>query len=150
MIKIKPIDKNEVAYLVRNLENFEKDEALKDGLNEAGKVFSKGGRSRLRKRMKSGSRGITGNLLRSIQVKVKRLKPGVLIGFRQGKGGGSHAYWIDRGTNNRYLKKKDNKPVGAVKPNRFWSDTEAIDYPQAIDKLYVGIERAVDKISNRR
>ncbi|WP_018109824.1 HK97 gp10 family phage protein [Bacteroides propionicifaciens] len=147
MIKVKPINKDEIAYLVRSLENLEKDKAIKGGLSAAGKVLATRGRSRLRKRMKSGSRGVTGNLLKSLIVRVKKKKPGVLIGF---KSSGPHAHLVDRGTKERYWKTKSKKSVGLVKPNRFWSDTEAMDYPAAIDKLYIGIERAVDKISNRR
>ena len=157
-IEIKHINEGEVNYLVRNLENFEKDKAIKQGLGAAGQVFRLGGRNRLRRTMKSGSRGVTGNLLRSFIVKVKRNKPGVLTGFKQGKQGGSHAHLVDRGTTERFWKtrkhkKKDGsykKSVGKVKPSYFWNDTESQDYPKAIDKLYVGIERAVDRINNRR
>nr|DAM03165.1 MAG TPA: hypothetical protein [Caudoviricetes sp.] len=149
-IEIKHINEGEVNYLVRNLEDFEKDKAIKSGLIGAGQVFRSGGRSRLRRTMKSGNRGVTGNLLRSFIVKAKRNKPGVLTGFKQGVGGGSHAHLVDRGTAERYLKKKNNKSVGKVKPSFFWTDTESQDYPKAIDKLYDGIERAVERINNRR
>ena len=148
--EIKQIDREAVNYLVRNLENFEKDKAVKAGLGAAGNVFKVGGASRLKARMKTGSRGVTGNLLRSFQVRVKKSKPGVLIGFKQGKGGGSHANWIDRGTTDRYWKTRKNKSIGRVIGNAFWTDTEAQDYPQAMDKLYLGIEKAVNRINNRQ
>lgn len=147
--EIRQIDRGTVEYLVRNLSDFEKDKAVKGGLQSAGKVFLSGGKSRLRHSMKSGSRGVTGNLLKSFQVKVKRNKPGVLIGFKQGKDGGSHAHLVDKGTNQRYWKTKKRKYVGRVVATRFWSDTEAQDYPKAMDQLYMGIERAVNRISNR-
>lgn len=149
-IEIRHINKSEVEYLVRNLQDFEKDKALKGGLQSAGKVFMTGGKSRLRRNMKSGSRGVTGNLLRSFQVKVKRNKPGVLIGFKQGKEGGSHAHLVDKGTDRRYWKTRKRKYVGRVIANHFWSDTEAQDYPKAMDNLYIGIEKAVNRISSRR
>lgn len=148
-IEIRHINHEEVDYLIRNLEDFEKDKAVKVGLKSAGKVFLSGGKSRLRQSMKSGSRGVTGNLLRSFKIKVKRSKPGVLIGFKQGKEGGSHAHLIDRGTNKRYWKTRKRKYVGSVVATRFWSDTEAQDYPKAMDHLYMGIERAVNRINNR-
>lgn len=148
--EIKQIDREAVNYLVRNLENFEKDKAVKAGLGAAGNVFKAGGASRLKVRMKSGSRGVTGNLLRSITVRPKKSKPGVLIGFKQGKGGGSHAHLIDRGTTDRFWKTRKKKSTGRVIGNSFWTDTEAQDYPQAMDKLYVGIEKAVTRINNRR
>lgn len=149
-IEIKHINEGEVNYLVRNLEDFEKDKALKGGLKSAGKVFVTGGKSRLKDRMKSGSRGVTGNLLRSFRVKVKKSKPGVLAGFEQGEGGGSHAHLVDQGTNERFWKTRKRKSVGKVKASYFWNDTETQDYLKAIDQLYDGIERAVHRINNRR
>jgi hypothetical protein len=150
--EIKQIDREAVNYLVRNLEDFEKDKAVKAGLSAAGNVFKAGGASRLKERMKSGSGGITGNLLRSIIVRPKKSKPGVLIGFKQGKGGGSHANWIDRGTNERFYTTKTGKrkSIGRVIGNTFWTDTESQDYPQAMNKLYMGIEKAVNRINNRQ
>lgn len=62
----------------------------------------------------------------------------MLTGFEAKAGGGSHAYLIDRGTADRYQKKRNNKYVGRVTGNRFWIDTEAQDYPEALDKLYEG------------
>lgn len=148
-IEIRHINREDVDYLVRNLKDFEKDKAVRGGLQSAGKVFLSGGKSRLRQSMKSGSRGVTGNLLRSFHVRVKRSKPGVLIGFKQGKEGGSHAHLIDKGTNQRYWKTKKRKYVGRVVATNFWSDTEAQDYPKAMDQLYMGIERAVNRINSR-
>lgn len=150
--EIRHINRAEIEYLVRNLEDFEKDKAVKDGLKTAGNVFKVEGRNRLKSRMKSGSRGVTGNLLKSFQVKVKKNKPGVLIGFKQGKDGGSHAHLVDRGTNERFYttKKGKRKSTGKVIGNLFWSDTEAQDYPKAMDELYKGIEKGVNKISSRR
>lgn len=157
--EIKQIDRDAVKYLVRNLENFEKDNAVKSGLRDAGNVFKAGGKSRLKSRMKSGSQGITGNLLRSVTVRPKKSKPGVLIGFRQGKGGGSHAHLVDRGTSIRNRKKaggfikgtkSSNTSTGKMLGNAFWTDTESQDYPQAMNKLYMGIEKAVNRINNRQ
>lgn len=148
-IEIRHINREDIDYLIRNLDDFEKDKAMKGGLQSAGKVFLSGGKDRLRQRMKSGSRGVTGNLLRSFQVKVKRSKPGVLIGFKQGKDGGSHAHLIDKGTDRRYWKTRKKKYVGRVVATRFWRDTEAQEYPKAMNQLYVGIERAVNRINNR-
>lgn len=147
--EIKQIDRDTVNYLVQNLEDFEKDKAIKSGLMSAGAVFKAGGKRRLKSSMKSGSQGVTGNLLQSFHVRVKRSKPGMLAGFKQGKNKGGHAHLIDKGTNERYWKTK-NKSTGRVIASRFWSDTEAQDYPKAVDKLYIGIERAVNRISSRR
>ena len=150
--EIKQIDRDTVNYLVRNLEDFEKYKAIRSGLGAAGGVFKVAGKNRLKQRMKSGSKGVTGNLLRSFDVRIKKYRPGVLIGFREGKGGGSHAHLIDRGTTDRfYITKKGNrKSTGSVTGNAFWADTEAQDQPRAMDKLYEGIEKAVNRINNRQ
>ncbi|MBF0577737.1 hypothetical protein [Dysgonomonas sp. GY617] len=150
VIEIKQIDRGTINYLVRNLDDFGKDKAIKKGLGDAGKVFEKGGKGRLKRSMKSGSRGVTGNLLRSFNVRVKKSKPGVLVGFKQGKDGGSHAHLVDMGTTDRYWKTKSHKYVGKVKANHFWTDTEEQDYPKALETLYDGIERAVNRINNRQ
>lgn len=147
LFEIRQINRDEVNYLVRRLENFEKDKAIKYGLQSAGNVFKVGGKARLRSRRK---RKGTGNLARSFIVRVKRSKPGVLIGFRQGKGGGSHAHLVDKGTDKRYWKTKSKKYVGIMPANRFWSDTESQDSPKAMNELYNGIEKAANRITERR
>ena len=149
LFEIHPINKDEINYLVRNLEDFEKDRAIKDGLKAAGNVFKVGGKERLRSRRKGKG---TGNLARSFIVRVKRNKPGVLIGFKQGMDGGSHSHLVDRGTNERFYKTKKgkNRSTGKVIGNLFWSDTESQDYPKAANELYNGIEKAVTRISNRQ
>jgi hypothetical protein len=157
-IEARLIDRDNIDYLIRNLEDIEKDRAVKSGLSAAGNFFASKGKSRLRQRMKSGSRGFTGNLLGSFDVRVKKRSLGVVAGFKQGTGGGSHAHLIDRGTDERQRNRvrgfiKGNPPngdTGKVKGNRFWSDTEAQDRPQALDKLYSGIEKAVNRINNKR
>lgn len=148
-IEVRVIDRERVISAISQLKDIDKDKAVKKGLGEAGRVFVTGGKGRLRERMKSGSKGVTGNLLRSFQVKVKRSKPGVLIGFKRGVNGGNHVHLVDRGTDKRYWKTRSGKYVGKVNANRFWSDTEEQDYKNAIDRLYEGVESAVIKIQNR-
>ncbi|MDR2057640.1 MAG: hypothetical protein LBP83_05055 [Dysgonamonadaceae bacterium] len=149
LFKIKPIDQYAVDYLVRNLKDFEKNRSIKSGLAAAGKLFKDEGGKRLRSRMKAGRKGVTGNLLRSIDFRVKKHSLGMLVGFKQGKGGGSHASWIDSGTDERFWIKK-GKSIGRVTGNYFWTDTKNQDYPQAINMLYQGIERAVSRINKRQ
>ena len=45
--------------------------------------------------MKSGSKGVTGNLLNSFKFRIKKKNKGVLTGFKGGKGGGNHSWLID-------------------------------------------------------
>ncbi|WP_106831163.1 hypothetical protein [Parabacteroides pacaensis] len=154
-IQIKMIDREAVLYLVQELEDFEKDKALRSGLSAAANVFKVGGRRRLRARMKNPA-GVKGNLLRSFTIRVKRSKPGALSGFKVDEGAdGSHAWLIDQGTKERYHK-KSGKSVGRIPGKNsgfqlhFWEDTRNQDYPKAMDKLYQGVERAVQRINDRR
>ncbi|MBF0759547.1 hypothetical protein IR148_00630 [Dysgonomonas mossii] len=154
MIEVKVIDREAITYLVNGLEDFEKDKAIKDGLKAGGNVIQSGGKRRLRSAMKKPG-GVTGNLLRSFHVRPKRFKLGVLVGFRRSNknmviGGGNHAHLVDMGTGKRYWKTRGRKYVGVMPANRFWSDTESQDGNQAINEVYSGVERAVDKIKNRR
>lgn len=148
MIEVKQIDREVITSLVNSLENFEKDKAIKEGLNSAGNTLKSGGISRLRQRMKSGSKGVTGNLQRSIIVKPKRNKPGVLTGFKRGEGGGNHAHLVDRGTKKRPHPLTGNS--GIMPANHFWIDTEMQDGDKAINKVYEGVERAVERMKSRR
>lgn len=154
-------DRRGMNNLVQNLEDFEKDGAIQHGLFKAGEVFKAGGRRRLMDRMKSGKMGVTGNLLNSIHVRLKGNKQGVLTGFKMGKGGGSHANWIDLGTKLRTRRRiggfpnikkgiPKDKSTGAVIGNQFWGDTESQDYPLAMKHLYLGIENAAKRITRRR
>ena len=154
MIEIKHIDRESITYLVNRLDDFEKDKVIKQGLKAGGNVFKAGGKRRLRSSMKS-SKGVTGNLLRSLHVKTKRQKLGVLVGFRRSNknmisGGGNHEHLVDRGTKKRYWKIRGKKSVGIMPANRFWSDTESQDGNEAINKVYEGVERAVNRIANRQ
>ena len=147
------IDLNRVLATVDGLSNIDKDKAIKAGLRAGEMVFLAGGKRRLRDRMKSGPKGATGNLLNSFTVRVKRAKLGALAGFSTtqsfGKDGGKgyHAHLVDLGTALRQNNKSANR--GIMPGNFFWTDTLANDDTKALDKVYQGIERMVERIKNR-
>lgn len=143
MIEVKQIDRDSILYLVRQLEQFEKNKAIESGLKAGGNVFKKEGKRRLKERLSSS--GGTGKLLNSFQVRIKRNKAGVLTGF---DGGGSHSHLVDRGTKKRLTKSGANR--GVMPANHFWTDTESVDYPKAVDKIFAGVEKAVQRINDRK
>ena len=51
MIEIKQIDRENIQYFIYNLENFEKDKAIRSGLRSAANVFRVKGRANLRSRI---------------------------------------------------------------------------------------------------
>lgn len=145
LIHIKTIDDQDVRYLISHLENWEQNKAVKSGLAKAGEVFMRGGKQRLKGRIKRPQHG-TGNLESSFRVRVKRVKAGVLSGFNhQGK----HAHLVDAGTEDRAWA-KNGKKTGRMKGNNFWTETKQQDGKKALDQLYIGIGRAVERINNRR
>lgn len=144
MIEVRQIDKDSIDFLIRELTQFEKNKALKSGLNAAGQVFKVGGRQRLRQKLK-GSKGSTGHLMNSFQVRVKRNKAGVLTGFN---GGGRHSHLVDKGTKERFTKSGAKR--GKMPANYFWSDTNNQDYPKAISRLFEGIEKAIQRINDKK
>lgn len=141
MIEVKQIDRDAILYLVRELEEFEKNKAIKSGLKAGGTVLKVEGRKRLKQRLKSSN----GKLLNSFQVRVKRNKAGVLTGFN---GGGRHSHLVDRGTKLRHTKSGTNR--GKMPANYFWMDTENLDYTKAVDKIFAGVEKAVQRINDRK
>ncbi|MFV0326886.1 MAG: hypothetical protein ACK5LF_21320 [Bacteroides xylanisolvens] len=149
MIEVKTIDKDQINFLIRELEQFEKNKAIKSGLQAGGRVFVTEGKKRLRQRLKN-PKGYTGNLLESFTVRVKRNKPGVLSGFKRSSknmiiGGGNHAHLVNQGTKKRKTKSGVNR--GVMPANYFWTDTESIDYNKAIEKVFLGVAAAVNKIN---
>lgn len=108
MIKVSVVDRENVQYLVRNLEDFEKDKAVKSGLRAASNVFRVKGRSNLRSRLLHHGKQ-TNHLMNSFTTKVKRNKLGALAGFD--RPGGNHAHLVDRGTKRRYTKDGRNRGI---------------------------------------
>ena len=145
MIKVSVVDRENVQYLVRNLEDFEKDKAVKSGLRAASNVFRVKGRSNLRSRLLHHGKQ-TNHLMNSFTTKVKRNKLGALAGFD--RPGGNHAHLVDRGTKRRYT--KDGRNRGIKPSNRFWSDAQETEEGKAMQAIYQGIQKVVQRINERR
>lgn len=146
-IEIKTIDKDAILYLVDGLEDFEKDRAIRSGLAAAVGVFKTKGRSNLRNWMGQHGHpnGVTGNLLASFKNRVKKSKPGALAGFEWPKG--AHVWLVDQGTGRRQTKTHD---TGVMPASHFWEDARRSEESKAMQRLYSGIEKAVQRINERR
>ena len=141
-IEAKILNPEVIRGFVQGLEDFEKDKAIQEGLRKGGQVFVRGGRSRLRNSIRNDG---TGNLMKSLKVKIKRKKLGALVGFRRPIG--NHSHLIDRGTKKRHTKLGANR--GKVKPTLFWLSTAEEDRASAFKEVVTGIERAVNRIKQR-
>lgn len=151
MIEVSTIDRESIRFLVNGLEDFEKDKSIRSGLRSAMNVFRAKGRSNLRSRLLYHGKH-TGHLMNSFTTRVKRNKLGALSGFD--RPGGNHAHLVDLGTSRRYTKGrgryKKRAYRGVMPANRFWSDAEQTERGKAIDALYEGVRKAVQRIIDRK
>lgn len=149
-LQAKILNQDSLNSFIEGLKDFEKDKAIRTGLKKGGQVLSKGGQRRLKQSM-IRPKGVTGNLLKSFHVKVKRSKLGVLIGFKNRLG--NHSHLLDRGTAIRKTIKGYNRgrvPSGRTKfMLGFWFDTKSEDMDKSIIEVYKGITQAVNRIKNR-
>ena len=145
MIQVKLIDREAIIYLVDNLEDFEKDKAIKSGLRSAVNVFRVKGRSNLRTRLMHHGKQ-TNHLMNSFTTRVKRNRLGALSGFD--RPGGNHAHLVDSGTKLRRTKSGANR--GVMPANKFWEDAKVSEEGKAMNALYQGVERAMQRIRDRR
>lgn len=141
--KITEEDKENILWLVRELEDFEKDKLLRTGLLDAAAVFKSVGRRLLKSRMKRPN-GVTGNLLKSFRRRVKKRRLGVLAGFNLPEG--SHAWLVDLGTTPRSTKTHD---TGIMPALRYWSDAEKSG-GRAIERISEAVRKKVQQLNERK
>ena len=98
-VELELLNLPKVIKVLQEVQHFpEVEKGTKDALRDGARYLLRKGRTRLRQRMKSGTKGVTGNLLRSFKYTIKKKNRGVLAGFKGGKGGGNHSWLIDKGT----------------------------------------------------
>lgn len=139
---------NEVIHRYNLLNDLLHSRNIKNSLARAGRELTRLGKERLKARMLSGRKGVTGNLLRSFKHTIKRNKLGLLAGFRGGKEGGSHSWLVSEGTSDRQTRKGYNR--GRVRPNRFWSDTREQDTPRLMSDIINTIRYEVERLRERK
>lgn len=144
IMELKVTDQENIHYLVRNLEDFEKDKAIRSGLRAAASVFMRKGKTNLRARMRKSGK-VTGNLESSFTTRVKRRKLGALSGFTKS---GAHAHLVDMGTRKRPHPLTGTS--GIMPGNSFWSDARKSEEAKAERFLYDGLKRAIQRINERR
>lgn len=145
MIQVKQIDRENIQYLVNHLEDFEKDKAIRSGLKDAVNAFKVKGRANLRSRLLRHGKQ-TNHLMNSFTNRVKRNKLGALSGFD--RPGGNHSHLVDMGTKVRRTKKGENR--GIMQANHFWNDAKVSEEGKAMNALYLGVLKAVERINTRR
>ena len=141
-IKATLIDFDRIQRMVFGLSEIDQNKVIKEGLKSATAIFIRAGRANLKSRLK-GKEG-TNNLMNSFKNKIKRNKLGTLAGFSEI---GHHAHLVDSGTTIRTTNKGANR--GSVIGNNFWSDAIEANQSEAINTVYIGIQRGIEKMINR-
>ena len=143
-IEIKDIER--MYALVDELKNVDKNKALKSGMIQGAKVFTRLGRKNLMSRNDEH----TGNLLQSMRWKAARQSVSVYAGFERSykfqalKGVGNHAHLVDRGTKKRYTKKGFYR--GIMPASYFWTDTRNEGGGEALRHIEIGIRKMVENL----
>lgn len=138
-----------IEYITRELSQIEKDQAIRKGLSEAAKVFERFGRANLAIAYKGKGTGAIFNTF-STKVVYKRKNgesPTSYAGLRWPEGYTAH--WLDLGTKER-VQKKTGKKVGRVKATYFFTNAREEGERPAMEALYDGVQRMVDRINSRR
>ena len=152
-IELELLNLPKVIKVLQEVQHFpEVEKGTKDALRDGARYLLRKGRTRLRQRMKSGTKGVTGNLLRSFKYTIKKKNRGVLAGFKGGKGGGNHSWLIDKGTKDRYTRKgyfrgRVHRKTGIG--NKFWTDTRKSESNNAMRIVLVKLQETVNNIRNR-
>lgn len=142
-IQITEADRENIVWLVKQLDDFEKDKVIRGGLLAAAGVYKAVGRRLLKARMKRPE-GVNGNLLKSFHRRVKRRRLGVLAGFNLPEG--SHAHLVDQGTTLRQTKTHDTGMMPAL---YFWKDARQSD-ARAIERISEAVRKKIQQINEKR
>ena len=149
--QVQILGQERINAMLREMDNIDANKAVKAGIRKGVNLLRRGGIRRLQERMKSPS-GVTGNLLKAFQVRVKKNKLGGLAGFgmiadtQGGKIRAMHAFIVDAGTGDRSSGKGYRGKMPALK---YWTDTRNEDMDSAYDCVLKGVEDAMLKIMTK-
>lgn len=150
--EVQILGQQRINEMLRQLSAIDSDKAVEAGIRKGVNLLREGGIKRLKERMKKPE-GVTGNLLKAFQVKVKKNKLGGLAGFgmitdtQGGKIRANHAYIVDLGTGERT--RADGSSTGKMPALKYWTDTRNEDMDKAIDAVLDGTEKAIIKIMTK-
>lgn len=133
-----------VEYLVRELSQFDRNDALKQGFREAAAIYVR----EARQNMLTSVGYKTDNLWGSLTYRLRNMKSGIpaVVGFRRSDG--PHAHLLDLGTDERYTKSGARR--GRVKPTYFFTRAREEGEQDAKEALIKGVQRAIERINSRR
>lgn len=134
-----------IENMLSGLSLIDKNKLIKAGLRAGANILKNAGKARLKERMAKPG-GVTGNLLKSFSVRVKKNSPGALVGFTliNGTNKGAHAWLVDLGTEAR--EKSDGASTGIMPALKYWTDTRDVDVDRAMQKVETAIGDYVVKM----
>lgn len=143
------IDTGRIDAFVSELEEANKDKAIRGGLLRGAKVLERVGRMNLRQRNNEH----TGNLMKSMRAKLARRQLKAYAGFERSyrlnleKGVGNHAHLVDKGTVERYTKKGSYR--GIMPASYFWEDTKQNSTNEVRRAIGEGVEEYVRRLTEK-
>ena len=149
---VKIIGEDRINAMIQELNDIDTNKSIKAGLRKGLNILRKGGLKRLKSRMKSPS-GVTGNLVKSFNVRVKKNKLGGLAGFGMVSDTDGnhiiarHAHLVDLGTAER--ERQNGGSTGKMPALNFWTDTRNDDMDNAVGEVLKGTEQAILKIMSK-
>ena len=149
---VKIIGEDRINAMLQQLNDIDSNKSVKAGIRKGVNLLRRGGIRRLKERMKSPE-GVTGNLLKAFQVKVKKNKLGGLAGFGMAvdtQGGtirAMHAFIVDLGTAER--ERQNGGSTGKMPALHYWTDTRNEDMDNAVGEVLKGTEQAILKIMSK-
>ena len=149
---VKIIGEDRINAMLQELNDIDTNKSIKAGLRKGLNILRKGGLKRLKSRMKSPS-GVTGNLVKSFNVRVKKNKLGGLAGFGMVSDTDGnhiiarHAHLVDLGTAER--ERQNGGSTGKMPALNFWTDTRNDDMDNAVGEVLKGTEQAILKIMSK-
>ena len=152
MSEVKIIGEDRINAMLQELNDIDTNKSIKAGLRKGLNILRQGGLKRLKSRMKSPS-GVTGNLVKAFNVRVKKNKLGGLAGFgivSDTDGNhiiARHAHLVDLGTAER--ERQNGGSTGKMPALNFWTDTRNDDMDNAVGEVLKGTEQAILKIMSK-
>lgn len=149
---VKIIGEDRINAMLQELNDIDTNKSIKAGLRKGLNILRQGGLKRLKSRMKSPS-GVTGNLVKSFNVRVKKNKLGGLAGFGMVSDTDGnhiiarHAHLVDLGTAER--ERQNGGSTGKMPSLNFWTDTRNDDMDNAVGEVLKGTEQAILKIMSK-
>lgn len=161
IIELRLLNLPYVIETINRLGGLQKSREVSKGLRKGGNYLIRQGKDRLKAtakrtysyvdkfgktRHRKGQK--TGNLRRSMAITIFKGNKGVIAGFRYGAKGGNHAHLVDKGTQERTTTQGYRR--GKIIGSKFWTTTREQDTPTAQEKILDGLDRALEKLRNRR